>query len=34
MHPLYDENGRMCKIMFANDNKINKIIDGAKNKKT
>ena len=27
IHPFYDGNGRTCKIHFANDNKINKLID-------
>ena len=27
VHPFYDGNGRKCKIHFANDNNINKLID-------
>ena len=31
IHPFYGGNGGMCEILFANGDKINKIIDGAKN---
>ena len=31
--PFCDGNGRTCKILFANDDKINKLIDGTKIKK-
>ena len=33
MHPFDDGDGRTCKILFANDDKINKLIDGTKNLK-
>ena len=33
-HPFYDGNGRTCKILFANDDKINKLTDGTKNLKS
>ena len=31
---FYDGNGRTCKILFANDDKINKLTDGTKNLKS
>ena len=27
IHPYYDENGRTCEILFANDNKINLLME-------
>ena len=33
IHPFYNGNGRMCKILLANDDKIIKLIDRTKTKK-
>ena len=34
IHPFYDENGRTCKILFANDDKMIELIDETKSEKT
>ena len=34
IHPFSDGNGRTCKILFANDDKMIKLIDETKSEKT
>ena len=34
IHTFYDGNGRTCKILFANDDKMIKLIDETKSEKT
>ena len=33
LHPFYDGNGRSCKILFANDDKMTEFIDDTKSEK-
>ena len=34
IHPFYDGNGRTCKILFANNDKMIELIDETKSEKT